>query len=217
VAKTIGEWGKPSTQATKPAGNSPKRAPPQRTDSRAIIEARLQPGEKLLWHGRGSGLNVTAGNVYALGFLAIWSAFAFTGLVRAILQNDQDPWLLAYILVIFIAVAVLLGGLALRSLFAPAHETYGVTDRRVIIFRNIYPRHTTSYPGKDLDFILPGARNVRLCKQKRGAFHPIALIGIERPAEIAELIRTTLRPDLKPGEDPDMRGIPPLEPRRPPP
>ena len=87
----------------------------------------------------------------------------------------------------------------------------------MIIFRNIYPRWTTSYPGKDLDFILPGARSVRVCRMRHGAFHPTALVGIERPAEVAELIRATLRPDLKPGEDPEMRGIPSLEPRRPPP
>ena len=202
MAKTVGSWGKPAKTGKQP------------TDARAVIGAHLQPGEQLLWHARGSGLNANAGNIYLFVFLVFWCSTAYAGIIRAALQGDQNPVVMIYALLISTTVIVLLGGLGLRSLLAPAHETYGLTDRRVIIVRNIFPRHTTSYPGKDLDFILPGRREVRLSKLKRGVFHPIALIGIERPAEIAELIRTTLRPDLKLGQDPELQ-VPPLEPRRP--
>jgi hypothetical protein len=214
MVKEIGNWGKQQARG--------RRA----DDSRTIIEPLLETGETLVWTARSRGQDTSSHAIYALAFSPV-----FVSIVALVIFVNGDPldWTWnakligvepVYGLGLLVIVIGLLFTVALRSFLAPSYDRYGLTDRRLIIAERIWFSHNRSFMPDQIHILevrgSDESGSVRFAPQKFGrANRQYALIGIERPAAVAELIRSTLKSDLTVKRLPGEHHIPLLEPRQP--
>jgi hypothetical protein len=180
----------------------------------------LEPGETLVWTARGRGPHICFHTLFALAFLLLFVPAWLGGLTLAVLKATSGSWMAAYAFVQGLIVCGLLSYIAVRAFLAPSLDRYGLSNRGIIIVERYWPFAVRRYGPSDLDFIklfdVPGRGEIRFRKgQPRSAMRLCALVGIERPREVAELIRSTLRPDLSLEDGRAAYPVPPLEPRAP--
>ena len=213
MAKEIGDWGKASPGA--PAGKQP-------TDSRAVITQLLQPGEQLIWHANGRGPHWTSHNIFH-AIIAPGVLIALTyGVVTSTLAGKTPPGMAAYFALIITGVAIGMGWGILHAIFSPSRDCYGLTDRRVIVVERFARRRERTFDASNIKVlrIRDGATgDITFWTQPRKYVNRAwAIIGIDNPRQIAELIKTTLKlaPPVTDGvKQKEKLYIPPFEPRRP--
>jgi hypothetical protein len=172
------------------------------------IRDALLPHERIVWAQRGKGCRWPL--IYtALPVLqAAFTAFAVYLLQEA---NPGTPAATRLFILLFGIAAV---GLILlqgaRIVFGPARETYVLTDHRVIncsmflrpMVRSLTVRSVTGEAEFPITRIAIWGRRGRGWimlradsnegRWQKGAVNITSLVGVERPLEVASLIRTTL-------------------------
>lgn len=213
MTKEIGNWSKPS-----PALLPGRRA----SDSRAVITPLLQPGEQLIWHASGRGPHWIGRNIYAAVFLPVWLALMSYGFATSILKGEISGLMIAYVTVIAVGVTISLGWGIVHAVFSPSHDSYGLTDRRVIVVSQFLVRRERSYDAASIKVLRirdSATGDITFWTQpSRYVNRAWAIVGISNPRQVADLIKATLRLDLPvtDGKKPKEKlYIPPLEPLQP--
>lgn len=213
MAKEIGNWSKrsPALLPGKPA-----------SDPRVVVAPLLQPGEQLIWHASGRGPHWIGRNIYAAVFLPVWLALMSYGFTTSILKGEISGLMIVYIIVVAGGVTIGVGWGIVHAVVSPSHDSYGLTDRRVIVVSQFLGRRERSYDDASIRVlrIRDGATgDITFWTQpSRYVNRAWAIVGIDNPRQVAELIKATLRLDLPvtDGKKPKEKlYIPPLEPRRP--
>ncbi|MFT3725858.1 MAG: hypothetical protein QM773_20025 [Hyphomonadaceae bacterium] len=213
MAREIGNWSKPSPAA-------PSRAAVN--DSRAVIAPLLQPGEQLIWHANGRGPHWTPHNILHAVFVpSVLIVFIYL-MVSSTLAGKTPPGMVAYFAVIITGITIGLGWGIAHAVFSPSRDCYGLTDRRVIVVERFARRRERSFDAGNIKVLLirDGATgDVTFWTQPRNYVNRAwAIVGIDNPRQIAELIKATLKLDLPVTDGVKSKEklyIPPLEPRRP--
>ncbi len=115
-------------------------------DTRLILEPELQAGEKLLWASRSVkqyDFSIIVGLIAA--GLILW--FAAPSVYADIVKSWQQPSYGVYFL------SFLLGGALwwmVRASLLPGHEYYGLTDRHLIVKKNLFPTQVSMIPIEEL-------------------------------------------------------------------
>lgn len=197
MAKEIGNWGKlPTKRKARIAGRS--------ASALELMASRVEPDEKILWAGFGSGERrddrIWAGVGYSV-VAAIVLAGVFTTLASHTTAGPQlgaIAWLLLG-LPVYVGYCILLG---------PRAEVYAVTERRALVLRRNFPylMHTFEilslrvqepvppdttgavFFGRDLT--IPAERT--MIADWHYSTPEAGFYGIEDPVEVARLIRAHL-------------------------
>lgn len=192
------------------------------SDSRAVITPLLQPGEQLIWHASGRGPHWIGRNIYAAVFLPVWLALMSYGFTTSILKGEISGLMIAYVTVIAVGVTISLGWGIVHAVFSPSHDSYGLTDRRVIVVSQFLVRRERSYDAASIKVLRirdSATGDITFWTQPSHYVNRAwAIVGIGNPRQVAELIKATLRLDLPvtDGKKPKEKlYIPPLEPRQP--
>jgi hypothetical protein len=172
-------------------------------DNRAlsIIMQRLQPGERLIWHGLPTPWRAAIPHLGILGFMTVWTGFAlFTLLLIPGQASATDPpptVVLLAIPLIFCAVGTATWLWTLKKIADCWRTAYGLTDRRIIIAVG-ESGSTDSYTGGAIESLKRLGDNRRgtllfdYRTKGRGYGHNAAFHGIDEPARVEALIYKTL-------------------------
>lgn len=188
-------------------------------DAREVIAPLLEPGETLLWHANGRGPHWIPHNIFGLIFASVCAAMLAGAATLSFINGEASVGLLVYGLVITAGVTIILVSTLIHAIFSPGRDCYGLTDRRVIVVWRSWPARTRSYSASNISaFRLRDGKTGDIAfwtQPKRFVNRSWAIVGIDEPRRIADLIKTSLRLDL-PLEivNPSLR-IPPLKPRTP--
>ena len=167
----------------------------------SIISRRLQPGEKLIWHGVPTPLQAAQGELLRLGFMTIWTGIAAFGLYNAIhganlaKPNSASPVLLVTSIFCIIGTIVLLR--TLKSILDCWQIAYGLTDRRIIIAAGESGKTQSFTAGALTELSRSGDdRKGSLLfdqgRKGRSFGYRSGLYGIADPARVESLIYRTL-------------------------
>ncbi len=118
------------------AGDAPAAGEPEDDGAPPALRRALQPGERLLWHGRPGALGLAWSRLPLLLFVPLWLGVA--GLVMhgadTVGRLGQGGGVLAALAGgAVIALGLLLVGLVPLALLQARWIAYGVTDRRALI------------------------------------------------------------------------------------
>ena len=171
------------------------------------LRGQLQKGEHVLWQGRGSGRAFSAFNralLLRLGLLAIGA-----GLLIYLMLDNRNP---TYNGAVWILLALLFGRVGWfiwQSSGTPARQVAMLTTTRLVSIDLLRPMTNwqvdrggeSRADGKHFPphaLVVTGSKargHIRLNRapQNTRAYPPFILFNAERPLEVAELIRKTLR------------------------
>jgi hypothetical protein len=201
------------TGETHPSAPAPDGAIPPESLHNGL-RGQLLKDEHVLWQGKGSGRALDAFNpalALRFGLLAIGAAL----LVFLLLDNRNPSYNgVAWVLVILLVARV--GWFVWRSSATPARQVAMLTTQRVVSVDQMRPitnwtvgvggegrsdgKHSPPHP-----IIVTGTKqrgHIRLNRapQNTRAYPPFILFNAERPLEVADLIKRTLKID-QPIED----------------
>ena len=102
----------------------------------SIISQRLQPGERILWHGKPDPWVAAREHVFTLLFMTIWTGGVLFGLWNMSYGTQAKPngGLFALAILGFMVAIGIKGWITALTSFTGCWRTaYAVTDRRVLI------------------------------------------------------------------------------------
>ena len=124
------------------------------------LDSVLDPGERLLWSGQPKqGVRLQAGDVFLIPFSLVWGGFAIfweataLGLVQL---NSKQPTHQPPIFMAIWGIPFVLAGLYMifgRFFYDAASRKrtwYGITDRRLIVFKTLFGTKILSYDFETL-------------------------------------------------------------------
>jgi hypothetical protein len=173
------------------------------------LRGELQKNEHVLWQGRGSG---RAFNALGRGFLIRVGLVAVAaGLLLFLMFDNRSP---TYNWVVWALVALLIGRLALfiwNSSSTPSRQVAMLTTQRLASIDQMRPstnwqiarggegradgKYFAPHPIIVTGTKTRGHIRVNTAPQNTRAYPPFVLYNAERPVELAERIKTTLKID----------------------
>ena len=178
------------------------------------LRGQLQKDEHVLWQGRGSGRALDAFNrnlLIRFGLLGVGAA-----LLLYLMLDNRNPEYNWVALVLLALIAVRLAMFVLQTSATPSRQAAMLTTQRVVSVDLMRPmanwvithggegradgKHTPPHA-----IIVTGTKargHIRLnhAPQNKRAYPPYILFNVERPVEVAEKIKKTLKID-QPIED----------------
>ena len=105
--------------------------------AQSIVIRRLQPGERLIWHGAPAPWQAALGPLFILAFMTVWTGFAFFWTAMASVTLKSPDWKppSAFLSIggLFCLIGVFGWAGALKAVADCWRTAYGLTDRRVVI------------------------------------------------------------------------------------
>lgn len=114
---------------------------------KSLIAPELEPGERLLWAERPAK-KLDPLMLVGVTIAIVILVYFYPDIPGAIIQSWQAPSYGIFFLTAFLLAAVLW---TVRSTIRPSFEAFALTNERVIIRRDIFPRQQASIPIKALD------------------------------------------------------------------
>jgi hypothetical protein len=121
--------------------------PADRPTPRALVEAELRDGERLLWAGAPDpGVLFSRNDLFLIPFSLLWCGFAIFWEVSA-LRDDTNSWFFPVFGAFFVMMGLfLVAGRFLLKRLRKARTGYAVTDRRAFL---VAGRTTHQVPATD--------------------------------------------------------------------
>jgi hypothetical protein len=130
-------------------------------DADAVIQAYLQPGERLLWSAQPpQGVRLRATDALMIPFSILWTAFVIFWEAAVVASGAPLFFMLWGIPFVLVGLYLLLGRFWVEAR-QRARTYYGLTDNRIIIVSGIMRRSTRSLSAR-------GLSDITLTKKKSG-------------------------------------------------
>lgn len=135
-------------------------------EARSEVAGELSPGEHLLWAGRPApGIRFRSEDAFLVPFSLLWGGMAIYMLVQVLkiggmVDRPEPPFIFRIVPVAFVLVGqYYIWGRFVYGLWKKKHTYYAVTNRRVLVVRNIVKRHVaTAFLDSLPSLILEGGR-----------------------------------------------------------
>ena len=171
----------------------------------SIISQRLQPGERILWHGKPDPWAAAREQLFMLLFMTVWTGgvlFGFWNVVFGAKANPNAPLPALLVLGLMIVFGTRAWVKALTALTDCWRTAYAVTDRRILITAGEDTKSFTAAALGDLSrtgneqqgSLIFGAGSLGAGYGRRpfGFGYGFGLYGIPDPAGVEALIYRTL-------------------------
>lgn len=164
----------------------------------------LKPEEQLLWYDRPPAHREAAGPFLRSFFMLAWTLLALIVAIFAFreIKTQADPGIMVGVLLAgvgFSVFGIIVLSWSIWQLIAAWHTYYGITDKRIIILKTLWPGQVTSLCPRWLRAVTPFAKRKLLIlegwRELKGTPDKIRLYIHDDPLLLSEFIRETLSAD----------------------
>lgn len=164
----------------------------------------LRPEEQLLWYDRPPALREGVGPFLRSLFMLVWTLLALIVTIFAYreINTQSDPGIIVGVLLAGVGFSVF--GIVVLSwsvwqFIAAWHTYYGITGKRIIILKTLWPGQVMSLHPHWLKTVTPfGQQKLLLIegwRQLKGMPDKVRLHIHDDPQLLSDFIRETLSPD----------------------